>query len=191
MNYSIYIKKIKSVFTKLNAREQMLVSITTVALIVVLLYLGVESVLDSIAEDKRILTVRTNQLHSIAEVGSRFKQLNTRMDKLKESFAQSEMSFEQVTTQLDKIVKESIGSDNYELKKGRTPTALGFDFEKQQFTLNINAISLEQTVKLLYNLENSKSPLLLGKVDFRKFSGDKFVVNVEIFSIRKSTEQTA
>ena len=184
-------KNIRSIFLKLNGREQLLVSITAIAVVFTVFYLGVDFVFSTIKEDQRILTVRTNQLNNVVSVAARFKQLDHRMDKLKESFAKSEMSFEQVTTQLDKIVRESIGSDNYELKKGRTPTALGFDFEKQQFSLNINSISLEQTVKLLYNLENSKSPLLLGKVDFRKFSGDKFVVNVEIFSIRKSTEQAA
>ena len=116
------------------------------------------------------------------------KSLNNRLEKLKESFSQSEMSFEEVTVELDNIVKKSIGSNNYELKKGRAPQELGFDYEKQQFSLKVNTIDLEQSVKLLHNLEDSKSPLLLGKVDFKRYGGkDKFSVSVEIYSIRKST----
>ena len=100
------------------------------------------------------------------------------------------MSFEEVTVELDKIVKESIGNNNYELKKGRAAKELGFDYEKQQFSLKVNSIELEESIKLLHNLENSKSPFLLGTVNFKRFGRkDKFSVNIEIYSIRKGIEQ--
>ena len=187
-----YLKKIKLAFAKLNDREQLLLVVMFFAIFVTIVYLGIESELASFAENERILNVRKSQLQGIVESGSRYKDLNNRLNILQNSFAKSEMTFEQVTVELDNIVKNSIGNNDYELKKGRAPQALGFDYEKQQFSLKVNAVELEESIKLLHNLENSKSPFLIGKVDFKRHGRkDKFSVNVEIYSIRKSSEQTS
>jgi len=187
-----YLKKIKLAFTKLNDREQMLLVVMFFAILLTISYLAIESALTSFAQNERILNVRKSQLQGIVESGSRYKDLNNRLSLLQSSFAESEMTFEQVTLELDNIVKDSIGSNDYELKKGRAPKELGFDYEKQQFSLKVTAVELDESIKLLHNLENSKSPFLIGKVDFKRYGRkDKFSVNIEIYSIRKSIEQTS
>ena len=187
MQIKKHLRKLKLAFIKLNNREQLMLVVMFFAIFITGLYFAIDSALASFSENQRILNARKGQLQSIVESGSRYKDLNSRLDKLKDSFAKSEMTFEEVTVELDSIVQKSIGNSNYELKKGRAPQELGFNFEKQQFSLKINSIELEETIKLLHSLENSKSPFLLGKVDFKRFGRkDKFSINIEIYSIRKN-----
>ena len=103
------------------------------------------------------------------------------------------MTFEQVTKELDKIVKDSIGNDNYDLKKkSSAPTEFGLEYEKQDFSLRLRSLSLEQLVKLLYQLEHGKSPLFLSKVDIVKSAkAGEFTTTMEIYSIKKQRDNIA
>ena len=179
-------RALKQAFNKLNAREQIAVTIAGVAALAVGLYLSASAISESISETKRKTIVRTRELEEIHRIVNRHRTLTARLDKIKQTFADSQMTFEQVTDQLDKIVKESIGSQEYDLKRGRT-AKVGLDYEKQDLTLKVKSLTLEQTVKLLHSLEQGKSPLFLGKVDLLKSSRDQsFGATLEIFSIRKS-----
>lgn len=180
-------KKVSLWMSKFNKRETTLILFTGVCLIMFAIYSGIEMVQENLADTKRLTIVRQRNLEEINNIASRYKTLKTRLVKLQDSFAKSEMTFEEVTKEIDAIVKKSIGSDDYDLKKGRTPTQIGFEYEKQQFTLNVSSIKLNDVVKLLYNLEKGKSPLILGKVDLRKIQKDQFFsASLEIFSVRKS-----
>jgi len=181
------LKKFSLWFNRLNKRETSLIVFTSFCLLAFAFYSIAEAVQEKLQDTKRLTVVRQQNLENISHVASRYKTLRGRLDRLEESFAKSEMTFEEVTKEIDAIVRKSIGSDNYDLKKGRTPSQIGFEYEKQQFTLNITSIKLEEVVKLLYNLEKGESPLILGKVDLRKLQRDQqFSASLEIFSVRKS-----
>ena len=182
-----YKKRLLTMLSALNARERVLVGITALCLACTLCYLIIEAVQNHVADTERLVHQRTTHLEQLSQVITRFRTLDARLKKLQTTFAEAQMTFEEVTSQLDAIVKESIGSDNYDLKKGRSPTQVGFEYEKQEFTVKIKSLTLEQIVKLLHRLEEGKSPLFLGKVDLLKStSGEDFSATLEIFSIRKS-----
>jgi septal ring factor EnvC (AmiA/AmiB activator) len=182
-----YIRRITIWFNRLSSRESSLILFASLALLAYGLYSAVEMIGEDIEDTKRLVTVRKQNLDELSQVASRYKTLKTRLTRLQESFSKSEMTFEEVTSQIDAIVRKSIGSDDYDLKKGRTPTQIGFEYEKQQFTLKVNSLTLEDVVRLLYNLEQGESPLILGKVDLRKLPRkQEFTTSLEIFSVRKS-----
>lgn len=184
MNYG---KKFLQFFTKLNPRERALVGFTAICLFATGIYLFVEEVQAHIGDTERLITRREQQLEKLPPLLQRYRTLKARLEKMQTTFAEAEMSFEEVTAQLDKIVRESIGSDSYDLKKSRSPTQIGFEYEKQEFTLKVKSLSLEQVVSLLHKLEQGESPLFLGKVDLLKSSnGQDFSATLEIFSVRKS-----
>ena len=130
--------------------------------------------------------VRSNHIQQLEPLLNRHKFLNSRLSKVQNTLQNSELSFEQVTEELDKIIKESIGSNIYDLKKSRSTSEMGFEFEKQELKLNVKSLTLDQVVKLLSRIENGKAPLFLGKVDIKKSRKKDFDANFEIFSIKKS-----
>ncbi|MCB0325728.1 MAG: type II secretion system protein M [Bdellovibrionales bacterium] len=180
------LKKVRTSYLALSARERLLVTVAGVSLALTGMYLGVESLQEHIAETRRLVTVRSRNLEELAGVLRRHQTLSARLGKLQTTFAEAQLTFEQVTKQLDTIVRESIGSDNYDLKVGRSPEQVGFEYEKQEFTLRVKSLSLEQVVKLLHRLEQGESPLFLGKADLVKENDRQFGATLEIFSIRKS-----
>lgn len=103
---------------------------------------------------------------------------------LEAKYAESQMSFEQVAVELDKIVKESIGSDNYEWKdrgtgdRGRT--------REEDFTLQVRSLTLEQLV-LLHKLEHGGAALYLGKLEVNRAAGaaGSLTATLEVSSIGK------
>lgn len=173
----------------LSRRERIVSGVALCAIFSYLLFLGAEGLNEHVADTKRLIIVRSRALEDLSRVLRRYQVLKERLTKVQTTFAESEMTFEQVTRQLDKIVQDSIGSSNYDLKKGRSPSQIGFDYEKQEFTLNVNSLSLDQFSRLLYSLENGESPLFLGKVDIiKKSSNDKtFNATLEIFSVRRGS----
>ena len=184
------IRKFYSIVGKLSSRERLLLLFAAGCLVLTGIYIVAAALEDHVEEANRLAIVRTRDLEDLGRVLKRYQTLNGRLTKLQATFAESQLTFEEVTAQLDKVVRESIGSDKYDLKKGRPPSKLGFEYEKQEFNLKVSSVSLDQVVKLLYNIEQGKSPLFLGKVDILKAGTDNaFGATLEIFSIRKSSTQ--
>jgi hypothetical protein len=174
-------------FLRLNNRERALVCFTGVCLLGFAVYSAISQIEQHIVDTERVLAIRSQQLDELNRVVQRYKSLKGRLERVQRTFAQSQMTFKEVTDQLDKIVRQTIGNNTYDLKKGGSPSQIGFEYEKQAFTLNIRSLSLEQVTRLLYQLEQGDSPLSLGKVDVIKSPADNtYSATLEIFSIQKS-----
>lgn len=176
-------RKTQAWFTALSQREKILVLVTATALLIYAAAIPVGALGEHIEETKRQAVVRAHALEEVSHYARRLSSLDARLQRLKNSLEESKMTFEQVTANLDSIVRSSIGSGNYNLNKSGKPEALGEEFEKQDFVLNINSLSLEQLVKLLFELEQGESPLFLGNVDISRGRGDSFRATLEIASI--------
>lgn len=187
---ALQIKKLQQMFFTLSKREQWLIGFIGVFAIVYASMTVYEQYSNYQEDFSRILTQRERDIENLDTVLTRYTTLNTRLTRLQKTFDESQMTFEQVTTELDKIVKESIGSDNYDLKKTRAPGRLGVDYEKQDFTLSIKSLTLAQLVELLYQLDHGSKPMFLGRVDItRSNSKGDFSASLEIYSIRKDPQQ--
>ena len=175
-----------------SPRERMIILVAGAFGLAYAIYYPLSAVDTHITEQERAITVRSRELGELTHVLKRYDTLTKRLQKLKAIFAEAEMSFEQVTEKLDKIIKEGIGSDNYELKKkGGAPAEFGFEYEKQDFSVRVREVNIDQLVKLLYQLEQGESPLFLSKVDIQLTPvAGKFSSTMELFSIRKHREQS-
>lgn len=171
----------------LNPRQWLRFLMMIVAIAAVSLYFAGTEILENMDDTPRLIAARTGDLDTLGRTLNRYQNLKSRMEAIETSFKESQMTFEQVTEELDKVVKESIGSSEYDLKKIRTPSSIGLSYEKQEFTLNIKSLTLEQLVRLLHRLENGDRPLFLGKVDINKPTGNSaFGATLEVFSVRKA-----
>jgi len=142
---------------------------------------------NSLNDKKRLQIVRERELGELDGLLERHAYLTNKLDGVQKSFQEAQMTFEEVTKEIDKIVKKSLGEESeYDLKKPKSPSELGMDFEKQEFSLKVKSAELDQVVKLLYNLEQGDSPLFLGKIDMRRAARtDLFTLTLELFSVRK------
>lgn len=182
----ISLKKFETWFKSLSGRERSLVGATILVVSIWFLGIPVGLLRDYITGTQHLITKRTHDLDELSHLLRRNHTLDQHLKKLQATFQESQMTFEQVTTELDKVVKTSIGNENYDLKKTRPPSPFGLDFEKQDFALNIRSLTLEQLVTLLYNLEQGKRPLFLGKLDLVQAPPTgTFTATLEIFSISK------
>jgi|GEM_PF-3159986 len=181
-----WLRKFGNWFSALNPRERWLISVTGVVGLYFLVLIPTDALRTFVDDNARLTQTRTQQREMIATLVRRYKELDTRLKRIKDSFSESQMTFEQVTTELDRIVKASIGSSNYEQKKLQSPQPLDEMFEKQDFTLIIRQATLEQLVKLLHEIEQGKSPLFIGKVDILPGAVDgNFSATIEVASVGK------
>lgn len=174
-------------FNRLQPRERLAIVAAVVGCLLFACYLAIEAVSAQIASTTRLSATRQEHLEQLYALAQRYKTLDTRLEKAQTTFAESQLTFEEVTSQLDSIVRQSIGSSKYDLDRGRALTPIGLDYQKQEFTLKVTSLSLEQVIDLLYRLEHGESPLLLGKVDLFQSGRDKtFSATLEIFSVLRA-----
>ncbi|MFN8389569.1 MAG: hypothetical protein U0136_04700 [Bdellovibrionota bacterium] len=177
-------------FSALNQREKLLVGASGVFAVVFLLQQAFGAIEDHLESTNQLVVARRTQLEEAAKILRRYSTLRQRREALQTTYAESQLTFEEVTNDLDRVVKDAIGSDNYELKKPHAPTPFGFNYEKQEFTLIVKSLTLPQLVKLLYQIEQGARPIFLSKVDMTKaLNGTDFSAVLEIYSISKSSSQ--
>lgn len=179
-------RKTLSWFSALTQREKIFVVIAVGAVVGYGVTIPATALMEELDEMSVLVETRKDHHKDVVRLARRYRQLNHRLKKLKATFDESQMTFEQVTADLDRIVKTSIGNDNYDLKKSHAAEELGLEYEKQDFTLNVKSLTLDQLVKLLHELEQGESPLFLGKVDISTgVKSDQLRATLEIASIRR------
>lgn len=173
-------------FYKLNSRERLIVMFTIGALALAGIMFVYNSIQEQIEDNQRIALIRKHALDELSPKLGKYEQLKFRLEEMRDSLSKSQLTFEQLTAELDKIIRTSIGSGDYDLKRSGVPLALGDEFERQEFTLNIHKLTLDQLTTLLYKLEKDNGAITVGKVDVRKVGRrDKLRSTFEIFSIRR------
>lgn len=190
---SLIRRKIRQWLGSLNARERVIVSLALISALGCAIYLPAKSLHEHYLQEQALIESRKDDLKLLKASLSKLQLLNKRLERVQQSYNDATMTFEEVTTQIDKLVRASIGSGDYEPKLRGSPSELGMGFEKQEFTLNVKSLSLEQLVKLLHSIEQSDNPLFLGKVDIRKLSSRgrnqspqaQFSATLEVFSVRR------
>lgn len=186
--YLAYLKKFQHWYNHARPTERNLVNAILLIVIAMLIYTPVSAFNTYVENNERNITRRKYDLERIDSSAQRYTDLQGRFNKIKKTFEESQMTLGELTAELEKIVSTSLSNENYELTRAGAPSKMGLDFEKQQFILKVRSLSLEELVKLLHQLEQGKSPLLLGKVDILKSTSDnEFSATLEIFSISKAS----
>jgi len=182
-----YFKKIALHFSSLNPRERSLVIIGAVIAFALAIYFPYSWISGYVQETNRLSIVRKRDLNDVNSLLNRYNHLKGKLDTVQKSFKEAQMTFEEVTKEIDTIIKSSLGDDaSYDFKKPKSPSKLGLDYEKQEFSLKIKSATLNQIVKLLFALEQGNRPLFLGKIDLRRVSRtNSYSTTLEIFSVRK------
>lgn len=190
------LRKLGAWFSNLNQREKILLACVVVVPLCFAVIEGVTKFQDYREETTRQAVLRRQDLENTLVALKRYSQLNSRLKNLQASFDESRLTLGQVYDEVDRIVKESIGSDKYNLVKLQSAQPLGEHYEKQDYKLTIQSLTLEQLQRLLYELEQGKTPLFLRKVDLTKlYKKSEFQATLEIASLAKrkaeSSEETS
>ena len=150
-----------------------------------IIYLPAISLQEHLAENERTLLVRQHALEELQGLLGRYIELTGRLEKVQSTFDESQMTYEQVTAEIDRIAKAALEGDECELGK-RSSSTLPKGYQKQDFVLKCKNLTTKHLVKLLFDLENDKNPLFVGKVQVsRRGRGGKLQGTIEISTIGK------
>lgn len=174
-------------YTGLSTREQRLVLASFIGISLYLLYLIFAPLFEGGASSEQEITRLKQQQREIAILARKYNSLKAKRDSLQEVFIKSQLSFEQVSQELDKIIRSSIGSDNYDLKRSSTTGDFGLEFKRQDFVVSVKNLTQNQLVSLLSQLDRREKPIFLTKVDLTKNTGAESSINanLEVFTIGK------
>lgn len=172
----------------LNKRERIFVWLVLFALIGFGLSQPIEAFVSYLSTAKLRIEKRKLDLESLQTASNKYRALEQQLSDLRKSFLEKQVSLEQVYNELDSIVKNNVGNDAYELKR-REVTESEFGYEQHDFQLMIKELSLEQLVKILFELESGTRPLFLKKVSISAQSKGSFEATLLLYSIQEKKEQ--
>ena len=174
-------------FQRLSTREQRLVAISFGAIVVYLLFLLVAPLFEGGDTTELQISRLKQQQREIAILARKYNSLKANRDSLQEVFIRSQLSFEQVSQELDKIIRNTIGSDNYDLKRSSSTGEFGLGFKRQDFVVTVKSLNQSQLVALLNHLDRREKPIFLTKVDLTRNTGTEPSISatMEIFTIGK------
>ena len=176
---------VSTAWERLNKREKTIAGAMIAAIPPFLLFLIISEYASYIDDQQIAIEERTQELKKIIDISNRYQGLQKHYAELKNSFAEAQVTAQQVYTNLDNIVKKSVGAEKYDIKSKGEATEIGIDYQKQEYQLKIPSLSLDQLVKLLYEIEQGKSPLFLKKIDITSKPNNTFEATLEIYSVRK------
>jgi hypothetical protein len=169
----------------LSKRERVLVAIPTAVLLTILISEPIAAFADYLSQADLSLATRKLELQKVQQVTRRYRTLSDRLDTLRASYAEKALSLEEVYSKLDQIVKDSIGGDNYELKRKDVGQS-DLEYEQHHFQLTVNTLTLDELVKLLFALEQGEEPLFLKKVSLLSKAQGKFQATILLYSIQSN-----
>lgn len=179
-------RKLINWFNSISSREQMIVVLTTIAVLIYGIYMPLSYLDTKISDNQRLLNIRKQDLLEMSQIKKRYNFLNSKLAKLEADFENLPDSYEPVTQELDSIIKNSTENTEYNLRKSLSPAAFGENFEQQNYTLEIKSLNLEQTSKLLFQMDRSKNAIFTGNVDISSSpTKGKFNIALDVIAVRK------
>jgi len=160
------IRSIRTWFLGLSSRERMLVSVAGACAALWLVSLPVVWLFNDYKATKTQTELRKTQYLEIAELLGRYDSLNERLNTVRAAYDESQMSYGDVIAKVEEVIKKATGSTDMSTpKRSGEPEAIGLDYRKERFTTQINSITLEQLVDVLYELEYGDSPLFIESLE--------------------------
>jgi len=180
------LNQVLSKFQALSQREQRIVlaTILLIGLWIPYEFFGSEDL--SLSSTQSESSARISQLVGLKDSIERYQKLSARAEQIERNYATSQFTTEEVFSEVEKIIRESLGSDAYELRPVPNAVTISPTVEQQLFNLKIRSVTLPQLVAVLYRMEQGKAPLFLGKLEVSKSTQPgNFQANIELSSLRK------
>jgi type II secretory pathway component PulM len=171
-------------FSKLSARERVLVAICGFAVLASALYLVYAAIEESFANQERELNDTTLKLQNVAAALTRYQKLRARREEVERAFREVEIS-EGALSYLEELVKTKAGVLNPQINP-RDIRDFGSQYEQAPFQIRFPIVDLARLVQFLETLVKGPKPFILASLDIkRRPAGDSLDVELEVSSIRK------
>lgn len=189
-NTKLYLRKALVWFENLKASEQLLISSCGVALFAYSIFLLWGFVDEQIRYNARLIETKKREYNELALGVDNYLKLNERRQEIQARLAASEMNFDKLGYEVDNIVKSVLKNSNYDPKATPGNTPFSGDYEKQELSLVINAITPDQLTELLFKFEKSDKPIFLSRVDISKANGGKELsARIALYIIAKTEKK--
>jgi len=152
-------------FLSLSKREQVIVSITSALFFLWILYVLIETLIVIKIEAQDELQLVQQKYDRVVSLRTRYEELSRQHEKLSRSRFSDGNSIDQIYSEIDSAVKETLSGVSYDLKRSPSGELLSRDVRKQEFVIRIASVQLEQILKLLYRIENGKTPMYVSRLE--------------------------
>jgi general secretion pathway protein M len=172
-------------FSRLNAREKIFIGAGVAFVFVAILYWGgIAPYRNQMAGLDRKISLRQKQVGEMAALSAEIFDLRERLAVAERKVSQT-VNFS-LFSFVEQKVQEAAGRENLVFMRPKPATSQG-DYEETALEVKLEKISLQQVVRLIYEIEASEVPLNITTLQIRsrKPNADLLDVTLDISTLRK------
>lgn len=186
MAFKGYANKAVAYYTGLTSREQTILSVAAVLLVLMGVYQVYVPIRDLFVDQSIELMEARANVDTISRELKYYYQLRSRRDDIENAYKQVEAK-EGALSRLEKLVRERLGlAPGLFTITDRPAQPFGSNYEQTPVSIRFRITSLQSLVDFLKEVSHGKDPHLITKLDVQKsFTNDRLDVEVELSSISK------
>lgn len=162
----------------LSQREQRVVLGAGALFVLMLLYLGVDSVLDSYQKLEDKIVAKRGEVEKIARLRTQYIEAHRQLEEIKTKLDQMERGFSVLSFIEDLANKENIREKIGSVKPKKIP--LNDTYDENIVELNIDNVSLRELVDFIYQVENSGQLLKVKRLRIKTRYDNRDLLNVTL-----------
>ena len=170
-------------YARLAPRERLFVAIGGATFVAFLLFLLVYECQSAKAGLRTRITAKRRQLEKVEALAASYVELKRQTDAL--TAKDPTRSPNSLHTMVDGLVAKNLSRDKV---SSMTPSSkpVGDQYVEESVAVQLVGITLQQTVGVLYEFEQSATPLYVSRVQMKKRAADpyQFDVNMAVASIK-------
>jgi len=175
---SVWLQTVLHAYARLAPRERLLLQVAIGATVLVMLY-GMLSWFQSAKADFRAkIAAKQEQLVQIQSLRKTYLQLQKQAESRATSSGARPENFS-LFSFLDGVGKKAVSREKI-LAMSPSSKTIGDQYVEESVEMKLGAVSLDQMVELLYEIENAPTPLGVSRLQMKKRYNDPFNFDVTL-----------
>ena len=162
----------------LSQREQRVLLGAGVLFVLMLLYLGVDSVLDGYQKLEDKIVTKRGEVEKLSRLRTQYMEAHRQLEDIKAKLDQMERGFSVLSFIEDLANKENIREKIGSVKPKKIP--LNDTYDENIVELNIDNVSLQELVDFIYQVENSGQLLKVKRLRIKTRYDNRDLLNVTL-----------
>lgn len=162
----------------LSQREQRVLLGAGILFVLMLLYLGVDSILDRYQKLEDKIVTKRGEVEKIARLRTQYMEAHRQLEEIKAKLDQMERGFSVLSFIEDLANKENIRENIGSVKPKKIP--LNDTYDENIVELKIDNVSLSELVDFIYKVENSGQLLKVKRLRIKTRYDNRDLLNVTL-----------
>ena len=162
----------------LSQREQRVLLGAGILFVLMLLYLGVDSILDRYQKLEDKIVTKRGEVEKLSRLRTQYMEAHRQLEDIKAKLDQMERGFSVLSFIEDLANKENIREKIGSVKPKKIP--LNDTYDENIVELNIDNVSLQELVDFIYQVENSGQLLKVKRLRIKTRYDNRDLLNVTL-----------